>query len=76
MISPLPGATPMKAGSATFPFFGVEPAVLDKDNAQEKTGNDVDGVLCFKQSFPGIARTIFGDHERYLKTYMDPFKGM
>ncbi len=74
MITPLPGATPMKPGSATLPFFGVEPAVLD-DKGQEIAGNDVSGVLAFKRGWPGIARTIYGDHQRYLETYFKPFPG-
>jgi acetyl-CoA synthetase len=74
MITPLPGATDLKAGSATLPFFGVVPAVLD-DKGQEIQGNDVSGVLCFKQPWPGMARTIFGDHDRFLKTYFQPYPG-
>ncbi|MBA3936132.1 MAG: acetate--CoA ligase [Planctomycetes bacterium] len=74
MITPLPGATPMKPGSATLPFFGVEPVVLD-DKGKEIPGNDVSGVLAFKRGWPGIARTIYGDHQRYLETYFKPFPG-
>jgi acetyl-CoA synthetase len=74
MITPLPGATPMKAGSATLPFFGVVPALLDEKGV-EIHGNDVSGVLVFKHGWPAIARTIYGDHQRYLETYFKPFPG-
>ena len=69
MLTPLPGATPLKPGSATFPFFGVEPALLDAEG-NELLGNDVSGVLCIKSPWPALARTVYGDHDRYLKTYM------
>jgi acetyl-CoA synthetase len=69
MLTPLPGATPTKPGSATFPFFGVEPALLDGEG-NELMGNNVSGVLCVKRPWPSIARTVFGDHDRYLATYM------
>ncbi len=72
MLTPLPGVTPMKPGSATLPFFGVQPAVLD-DKGVEIIGNDVTGVLAFKAGWPSIARTIYGDHQRYLETYFKPF---
>eukprot|EP01138_Halocafeteria_seosinensis_P001099 gb/GECG01001124.1/.p1 GENE.gb/GECG01001124.1/~~gb/GECG01001124.1/.p1 ORF type:complete len:656 (+),score=78.88 gb/GECG01001124.1/:1-1968(+) len=75
MITPLPGATPMKPGSATLPFFGVDVALLDKDSGKEQEGNEVKGVVCMKQTWPSVARTIYGDHERFLKTYMKPYKG-
>eukprot|EP01138_Halocafeteria_seosinensis_P001161 gb/GECG01001187.1/.p1 GENE.gb/GECG01001187.1/~~gb/GECG01001187.1/.p1 ORF type:complete len:721 (+),score=64.65 gb/GECG01001187.1/:1-2163(+) len=75
MITPLPGTTPMKPGSACFPYFGVDPVLLDKDTGAEKTGNGVEGVLCFKQDWPGMARTVFGDHERFLNTYLRPYPG-
>lgn len=74
MITPLPGATPTKPGSATFPFFGVEPVILD-DQGNELEGNGVSGLLAIKQPWPSIARTIYGDHERYMQTYLSPFKG-
>ena len=74
MITPLPGATPVKPGSATFPFFGVNPVVLD-DQGKELEGNDVSGLLAIKTPWPSMARTIYGDHERYMQTYLSPFKG-
>ena len=74
MITPLPGATPTKPGSATFPFFGIEPVILD-DKGNELEGNDISGLLAIKEPWPSIARTIYGDHERYMQTYLSPFKG-
>jgi acetyl-CoA synthetase len=74
MLTPLPGCTPTKPGAACFPFFGVEPVLLDeKGKVQE--GNDVKGVLCVARPWPGMARTIFGDHARFLATYMNPYPG-
>ena len=74
MITPLPGATATKPGSATFPFFGVEPVILD-DKSNELEGNGISGLLAIKTPWPSIARTIYGDHERYMQTYLSPFKG-
>jgi acetyl-CoA synthetase len=74
MITPLPGATDLKPGSATLPFFGIVPVVLD-EKGQEIAGNDVSGILGFKTSRPGIARTIYGDHARFLNTYFKPYPG-
>ena len=73
LISPLPGATPLKPGSATRPFFGVEPVVLD-DQGNELSGA-VSGVLAIKDSWPGRMRTIWGDHARFISTYFEMFKG-
>lgn len=64
-----------QAGLATFPFFGVDYAILDKTTGKEKTGNDVEGLLCVKFPWPGMARTVYGDHTRYLNTYMNPYPG-
>jgi acetyl-CoA synthetase len=74
LISPLPGATPLKPGSATLPFFGVEPAVLDEKGA-EIEGNGVSGLLAIKHPWPGMARTIQNDHQRFVETYLKPFPG-
>jgi acetyl-CoA synthetase len=74
LISPLPGATPLKAGSATLPFFGVEPVVLT-DQGQELEGNGVSGLLAIKSPWPGMARTIQNDHQRFVDTYLRPFPG-
>jgi len=74
MITPLAGATPTKPGSVSLPFFGVEPVVLDeKGNLLE--GNNVSGLLAIRNPWPSMARTIHGDHPRFLKTYLFPFKG-
>ncbi|SFN23017.1 acetyl-CoA synthetase [Izhakiella capsodis] len=71
MITPLPGATALKAGSATFPFFGVQPALLDNEgNAQQGA---CEGNLVINDSWPGQARTLFGDHKRFEQTYFSTF---
>lgn len=75
LIAPLAGLTPPKPGSATLPFFGVEPMVVD-DDGQEVEGNDVRGNLCVKRPWPGQARTIWGDHSRYRRTYFSRFPGL
>ena len=75
MITPIPGATPLKPGSATFPFFGVEPVVLEAESGKEIDGNGVSGVLAIKRSWPGQARTIYGDQSRFMDTYLNPYKG-
>jgi len=74
LISPLPGATPLKPGSATLPFFGIEPVVLD-DKGVEIPGNGVSGLLAIKHPWPGMARTIQNDHNRFVDTYLRPFPG-
>ena len=75
MLTPLPGATELKPGSAQQPFFGVQPVVLDPQSGEEITGNDVEGVLCIADSWPGQMRTVWGDHERFEKTYFGDYKG-
>ena len=74
LITPLPGATPTKPGSATFPFFGVEPVLLEEDG-KEIEGNDVSGLLAIKASWPGQMRTIYGDHARFIDTYFKMYPG-
>jgi acetyl-CoA synthetase len=74
LISPLPGATPVKPGSATLPLFGVDPVLVD-DEGNEIEGNGVSGILCLRKPWPGQARTIWGDHERFVQTYYSPFPG-
>ncbi|MCA1753152.1 MAG: acetate--CoA ligase [Spirochaeta sp.] len=74
MITPLPGATPTKPGSATFPFFGIVPVLLDEQGG-EIEGNDVAGLLAIKHPWPSIVRTIQDDHPRFLQTYLSPYKG-
>jgi len=75
LISPLPGATPCKPGSATLPLFGVEPVLVD-DDGNELEGNDVSGNLCIKRPWPGQARTIYGDHDRFREVYYSRFPGL
>ncbi len=74
LITPLPAATPLKPGSATFPFFGIEPVILDEAGNEVK-GNPATGYLCMKTAWPGIMRTIYGDHDRFLDTYFRRFPG-
>ena len=74
LITPLPGATPIKPGTATFPFFGIEPVLLTEDG-QEIDGNDVSGLLAIKSSWPGQMRTIYGDHDRFFETYFSQCEG-
>ncbi|WP_102107140.1 acetate--CoA ligase [Oceaniglobus roseus] len=76
LLTPLPGAIATKPGSATLPFFGIEPVVLDPTSGQEIEGNPAEGVLCIKSSWPGQMRTVYGDHERFEKTYFSDYKGM
>ena len=75
LITPLPGATPTKPGSATLPLFGIEPVLVDNEG-NELEGNGVSGNLCLKRSWPGQARTIFGDHARFRETYFSRFPGL
>ena len=74
LITPLPGATPTKPGSATFPFFGIEPVLMAEDG-KEIEGNDVSGLLAIKSSWPGQMRTIYGDHDRFINVYFSQFPG-
>jgi len=75
LITPLPGATPLKPGSATLPFFGIEPVVLEPEKGEIIEGNGVSGVLAIKAAWPGQMRTIYGDHERFENTYFQQYKG-
>lgn len=74
LISPLPGVTDLKPGSATLPFFGIEPALYDNEG-NELEGAD-NGNLVIKDSWPGQMRTVFGDHERFMKTYFSAYDGV
>ncbi len=74
LITPLPGATKTKPGSATRPFFGVQPCLVD-DQGTEIEGNGVSGNLCLKFPWPGIMRTVYGDHERFIQTYFSVYPG-
>ncbi|MEX0951271.1 MAG: acetate--CoA ligase [Gammaproteobacteria bacterium] len=73
LITPLPGATDLKAGSATLPFFGIEPCLVD-DKGKELDG-PAEGALCIKRAWPGMMRSIYGDHQRFLDTYFKMFPG-
>ena len=73
LITPLPGATDTKPGSATKPFFGILPVIVDSDN-KELTGA-TEGNLCINMSWPGQMRTVFGDHQRFIDTYFSTFPG-
>jgi acetyl-CoA synthetase len=75
LITPLPGATPAKAGSATLPFFGVRPAIVDPATGSVLEGNGVEGALCLASPWPGQARTVYGDHQRFKETYFKTFPG-
>ncbi len=75
LITPLPGATPCKPGSATLPFFGVDPVVVD-DDGRILEGNGVRGNLCLRRPWPGQARTIYGDHSRFREIYFSRFPGL
>ncbi len=74
LISPIPGAINTKPGSATFPFFGIEPVLLNEDGS-EIEGNDVSGLLVLKSSWPGQMRTIYGDQKRFIEVYFSQFPG-
>ncbi len=75
MITSLPGAIPNKPGSATKPFFGVQPEVLDPATAEVQSGTKAEGVLCIKDSWPGQMRTLWGDHARFEEAYFSQYKG-
>ncbi|MFO7608080.1 MAG: acetate--CoA ligase [Candidatus Krumholzibacteriia bacterium] len=74
LITPLPGITPLKPGSATLPFFGVKPLVMDEEG-KPLVGNGISGNLCIAQSWPGQARTVWGDHHRFYETYFSQYPG-
>jgi acetyl-CoA synthetase len=74
LITPLPGATPLKPGSATWPFFGVQPAIVDADGRILE--GPCEGNLVMLDAWPGIMRTVYGDHDRFIQTYFATFKGM
>ena len=74
LITPLPGSTPTKPGSATLPFFGIEPVLLTEEG-DEIQGNDVSGLLAIKSSWPGQMRTVYGDHSRFMEVYFSQFPG-
>ncbi|MCE3233442.1 MAG: acsA [Rickettsiaceae bacterium] len=73
MITPLPGAVELKPGSATLPFFGVKPAIVDNDG--KILEGEAEGNLCITDSWPGQMRSVYGDHKRFVSTYFSQFKG-
>lgn len=75
LIAPLAGAVPMKPGSASLPFFGIDPVILDPASGKELPGNSVEGVLAIRSPWPSMARSVWGDHKRYLDTYLRPYAG-
>ena len=75
MLTNIPGVTPMKPGSCTLPLYGIDCVVLDPATGEIVEGNDVEGVLAIRSTWPGMARTCVGDHGRYLQTYFRPYKG-
>ena len=74
LITPLPGAHPTKPGSCTMPFFGIEPAILKEDGSEAKANEG--GYLVIKKPWPGLMRTVFGDHQRFKDTYWSKFDGI
>jgi acetyl-CoA synthetase len=75
MITPIPYVTPTKPTYATLPFIGIQPAIMD-ENGNELKGDQVEGRLCIKFPWPSIARTIWGNHQRYKETYFSTYKNM
>ncbi len=75
LITPLPGAIPTKPGSATKPFIGIEPAILEPEKGYEIDSIEAEGVLCIKDSWPGQMRTVYGDHVRFMETYFQQYQG-
>ena len=73
LITPLPGATPLKPGSATRPFFGVRPVIVDSEGGHLEGATE--GNLCIADSWPGQMRTVYGDHERFIQTYFSTYPG-
>ena len=74
LITPIPGATALKPGSATRPFFGVEPVIVDNDG--KVVDGPGEGNLCIANAWPGMMRTVFGDHRRFVQTYFSTFPGL
>jgi acetyl-CoA synthetase len=75
LITPLPGCTPTKPGSATLPFFGIKPIVVEPESGRVIEGNGVSGALCLATPWPGQARTVWGDHQRFKDTYFKQYRG-
>ncbi len=75
LITPLPGCTPAKPGSATLPFFGIKPVVIESESGKVVEGNGVEGVLAISETWPGQMRTVYGDHDRFEETYFKMYPG-
>ena len=75
LITPLPGCTPTKPGSATLPFFGIKPVVIESESGKVLEGNGVEGVLALSETWPGQMRTVYGDHNRFEETYFKMYPG-
>lgn len=75
IVSPLPGAIPTKAGSATLPFFGIQPVLLNPATGQVIENADETGVLAIRRPWPSMARSVFNNHQRFLETYLKPYPG-
>ena len=75
IITPIPGAIPQKPGSATKPFFGVKPELLDPATGKVQSETATEGVLCISDSWPGQMRTLWGDHQRFEEAYFSQYKG-
>ncbi|KAG7694124.1 hypothetical protein KL930_002912 [Ogataea haglerorum] len=75
LIAPLAGAVPTKPGAATLPFFGVDAVIIDPVTGKVLEGNDVEGVLAVRSSWPSLARTVYKNHHRYVETYLKPYPG-
>lgn len=73
--SPLPGAIPTKPGSATVPFFGIRPVILDPHSGKEINEPNVTGVLAVSQPWPSMTRTVYNNHNRFMDTYLKPYPG-
>ncbi len=73
IITPLAGSSPMKPGSASFPFFGIDAMIIDPVSGEELEGNDVEGILAIRKPWPSMARTVWGDHSRFLDIYLKPY---
>ncbi len=75
MITALPGAMATKPGSASKPFFGIQPVILDPKTGEEITTVEAEGVLAIRDSWPGQMRSVYGDHDRFVSTYFEEYKG-
>lgn len=76
LITPLPGATPLKPGSASWPFFGIQPSLYGVDGQELPAEGEAQGALVLKGSWPGQMRTVYGDHQRFIETYFSTFEGV